>query len=165
MTGKDDKDRDIVDLFNSLAEGAEKMKEIADENEDLINDFFGGGSSTKIDDPEPLRESHITEDSVKIVAEVSDDGFQNMGVKFKEGELMIEAGEDKLVAQVPNDIIKDSVDAKLNNGVLIVEMDREDDEIDPDTVVEVDNDIPEGEGVPDLDDLDEEGGDDNGSDG
>lgn len=161
----DDSERgeSIIDIVDGITQ-------IARENKDLLESFFGD-SGRELSLEEPLTEAHVTDDKVKVVAELRGEKPNEMGVRFEGGEMYMSIGDTTLRARVPDDIVEDSVDAQMNNGVLRIEVDRIDDgdmktvEISEEESI-VDGSSDSEDSVEDIlsDDESINGGDDDGSD-
>jgi len=164
MSGRDDKDdAGIEDALIAL----EEIAGVVRDNQDVISGIFGGGEKNEVSLREPLSDAQVEEDKVVISMEMKDEKPEEMGVKFDDGIMVMNIGEKRIEADVPDDIIKSSVEASMNNGVLRVEVSRETGENMETTEISYEEESIE----PDDEDGDEkwedefaEGGDEDGSD-
>jgi len=120
MTNKDRDDNTV----ESILDMAETVMDFAREHEDVLQSIGGDSGGTKLNVQEPLAEAHIKDDEVVIVAEAEDEDVDEMSVKFEEGTFVFNLGGTVYEAEVPPDVVEDSVNASLNNGVLRVTLDR-----------------------------------------
>lgn len=102
----------------------DKAVNFYEENKDMIQEVAPSGNSVKIDDKSPLREAIVSDDKVMIVVEVKGDGFSNIIIDDTEDGVVVGMNDEKVVAEVPDDVNVDQAGATLNNGVLEVTIPR-----------------------------------------
>jgi len=164
MSGKDRGGGGIDSYIDMIEKGLDLLKE----NEDLLNSLGSKSVDGELSVQEPLAEAQVSEDEVLIVAEVRDNDIDEMSVRFEDGAMMFSLGGNTYEAQVPPDVIEDTVSAHLNNGVLRLTVERmnEDNSDTIDVVTEeMENDDSIVEDLIDEADPGEDGdngGDDNG---
>jgi len=158
---RDNNDRNDSDVERVL-DALSSAKEWYSENRDLFAGVSEVTSKVDMSAPEPLTEAHISDDEVKIVAEVRDSDVTQMSVGFDDGVMVCEVAGRSFQVDVPEDIDKESVEATMSNGVLEVTIDRLDE---PQNSIDVIHEEQTDETVDELfEDEEEEGGDDDGSD-
>lgn len=134
MTNKDNNDNSI-EQFLELVEGA---KELYDDNRELFNNVLPNkGNVVNLDGPEPMAEAHINEDEVVIVAEVGDSGDLQLKASFDDGKMDFSVADERFSVNVPDDVVEDSLEATVNNGVLRATMKRQ---VEEDITVSVEKD-------------------------
>lgn len=113
--------------FKDLIEMLEDAMELVEDNEDKINDLFNrGDQKINLKEGVLLSEVQIKDDEVLIMSEAKGD-FDSVGISHNNGEFSINMGDEKLIAEVPDDIDAGGTEANLNNGVLEVKIPREGD--------------------------------------
>jgi HSP20 family molecular chaperone IbpA len=154
--------------IDSYIEMIEKGLDLLKENEDLLNSLGSKSVDGELSVQEPLAEAQVSEDEVLIVAEVRDNDIDEMSVRFEDGAMMFSLGGNTYEAQVPPDVIEDSVSAHLNNGVLRLTMERMNEE-NSDTIDVVTEEMENDDSIVDdlIDEADpgkdsDDGGDNNG---
>lgn len=120
MSGKDRGGGGIDTYIEMIEKGLDLLKE----NEDLLNSLGSKSVDGELSVQEPLAEAQVSEDEVLIVAEVRDTDIDEMSVRFDDGVMVFTLGGNTYEAQVPPDVIEDSVSAHLNNGVLRLTVER-----------------------------------------
>jgi len=118
-----------VDKIDRLFDAIDTMKDVYENNKDIVEDVSDSGGEISFEDKEPLTEAHLTEDSVVVVADIGVSGPLDMGVKFDDNTVTFDVGGEDFEVHVPTDVKEDTIDASITNGVLRVEMEREDTEI------------------------------------
>lgn len=118
------RDRDNNDKIENILDAIDGAAEVVRQNKDLLDSVMGDSSDESLDLREPLSDAQVTEDEVVVVAELKDEKPEEMGVRFEEGVMYMTIGDLTLRARVPDDVIQESVDASMNNGVLRVSVDR-----------------------------------------
>jgi len=157
MSGRDrDDDSDVSDMIDML----DKALDLVKEHEDKLNGFVGSGVDDTFTVREPLAEAEVKDDRVVVVAEARGQNGSEMSVSFGNGIMKFTLGDKQYEAEVPNDIVEESVSAEINNGVLRVEVERENKD---DEGQEVDIDWKD-ESIVDEEEEDEAEGEDNGGD-
>ena len=121
-----DKKDDPVDKIDRLFDAVEKMRDVYENNKDLVDGVGSGRDSISLDDKEPLTEAHLTDDEVIVVADVNKSAPVEMAVGFKEDSILFEVDGEEFEVDVPADVEEESLDASIKNGVLRVELDRAD---------------------------------------
>lgn len=164
MTRKDDNNSGIGSYIEIVEKGLDLLKE----NEDLLNSLGSKSVDGELSVQEPLAEAQVSEDEVLIVAEVMDNDIDEMSVRFEDGAMMFSLGGNTYEAQVPPDVIEDTVSANLNNGVLRLTVERMNED-NSDTVDVVTEEIENDDSIVKdlLDEADpgqngDDGGDENG---
>lgn len=157
---RDNNDRNDSDV-ERLLDAVSSAKEWYNQNKDLFAGMGEVASSMDMDAPEPLTEAHISEDTVKVVAEVRESNVTQIGVGFDDGTMVCEVSDRQFEVEVPDDIDETSMEATMSNGVLEVNIDRtETTEETIDVVTEAETD----DTVDELFDDETEGGDEDGAD-
>lgn len=121
MSGRDRNDDNRVSDVIDAIEGA---ADIIRRNQDLLDDFVGGGGEEQLELREPLSDAQVNDDEVIVVAELKNKKPEEMGVRFEDGVMYLTIGDLTLRARVPDDVVQESVEATMNNGVLRVSVDR-----------------------------------------
>jgi ABC-type hemin transport system substrate-binding protein len=117
-------DKGLADKIGDLLDTADKVIDVAKDNEDTIKEVVGGDEEHDIKDREPLRELHKDEDKVLIVLEHEGGEPEKAGVEYKNGSLIVELGDMEYVAEAPRDILLDTMDTNYSNGVFELEIQR-----------------------------------------
>lgn len=167
MSGSGDGGNDVDDILDLIQKGLD----FARDHEDAIARIVDNEETESITVKEPLAEAHVTDEKVEIVAEATGGNSGDMNVHFNEGHMLFSFGGNKYRAEIPNDVVEESIEAEYNNGVLRVTLDRMNKE--SATEVEVTSDTDESiedivgeDSIEDGSIEDEEnGGDEDGSDG
>lgn len=131
-----------------LLEGLQSAKQWYDNNRDLFDRLTGDPGGVDLAGGEPVSEAHVDEDRVLIVADVTGTNATELNLKFYDGKVKGKLGDRKFSVNVPNDVIEDSIEADMKNGVLRVDIERENasqDETGIGDINVVDDDIPTGE--------------------
>lgn len=118
---------DPVDKIDRLFDAVEKMRDVYENNKDLVGNIGEDGDTITLDDKEPLTEAHLTDDEVVVVADVNKSAPLEMAVGFKENSILFDVDGKEFEVDVPADVKEESLDASIKNGVLRVELDRADD--------------------------------------
>lgn len=113
------------DKTDSFFDAVDKAVEAWESNKDTIQSLLGSDGDGHDDDREPLFESHTKENSVKIVADVSGEDFEEINISVNNGKARVIAGGNDITVPVPEDTLEDVVDAFVNNGVMEVTIRRE----------------------------------------
>jgi HSP20 family molecular chaperone IbpA len=142
-----------------VLDGIESAKKWYDENKDLIERFTGGGNGVDLTDTGPMTEAEVHDDRVIVVADVPGVRPTDMRVKFYENAIQCTIDGESFKATVPSDVDEDSLSADMKNGVLRVEMERENaaqDEAVSSNISHTDDTIPnpEGDGIGERDEGD-----------
>jgi HSP20 family molecular chaperone IbpA len=164
MSGNDRGGGGIDSYIDMIEKGLDLLKE----NEDLLNSLGSKSVDGELSVQEPLAEAQVSEDEVLIVAEVRDNDIDEMSVRFEDGAMMFSLGGKTYEAQVPPDVIEDTVSAHLNNGVLRLTVERMNED-NSDTIDVVTEEMENDDSIVDdlIDEADpgengDNGGDDNG---
>lgn len=155
--GDDDKDKNDIER---LLDGLSSAKNWYEKNKDLFDRFKSQGSSVSLDSGEPISEAHVDEDKVLIVADVTGVNATNLSLEFFDDKIEGTFGDREFVVDVPADVDEDTIEADMKNGVLRVEIEREDvddDDITVDSIDHTDDTIGVGESF-DEDDIDADDG-------
>jgi len=155
--GKDDPIDGAIDVVETA------VKALLDPDHPFGKGFVSGGQ-TDVNTPEPLREVHVKDDVVMIVAEVQEGEVDKIGVNFQPQAIEVMAGSESFTAELPDGVVRDTLDASVNNGVLTIKMDRdvqEDDSLEEfDAVEQVDGESSDEQGHRStIEDMLDEGGD------
>lgn len=123
MTEKRDDDNTVERIFDL----AQEAKELYDENKDLVHSVVPSSPSTvNLDSPDPMAEAHINDDEVIIVVEVdTSSGGLELKADIEDGMMNFNVAGESFVVDIPDDVVEESLDATINNGVLRATMDRE----------------------------------------
>jgi hypothetical protein len=149
-------DSDIEDTIDKLSEMVKTGASWWESNKHYFTDETGGGESINMSGPDPLREAHIDQDTVRVVSEVKSGSVSSMGVNYTDEGVEFVLGDERFVADVPDDIIEGSIDATMKNGVLRVMFDRDnaDENEDDDIALDInDNDDSEDNELDPLDEI------------
>jgi len=157
MANRNDEDSDSD--VERVLDGIESAKNWYDENKDLIERFTGGGNGVDLTDTGPMTEAEIHDDRVIVVADVPGVRPTDMRVKFYENAIECSIDGESFKATVPRDVDEDSLRADMKNGVLRVEMERENaaqDKAIGNNISHTDDSIPnpEDDGIGEQDDSD-----------
>jgi len=122
----DNNNNSPVDKIDRLFNAIDTMKDVYENNKDIVEDVGDNGGEISFEDKEPLTEAHLTEGNVVVVADLGVSGPLDMGIKFNNSTVKFDIGGEEFEVHVPADVKEDTVDASITNGVLRVEMERED---------------------------------------
>lgn len=114
-------DKNDIDKFMEMVDS---IRDVVDENMEIINDILGNGDILTLNERQPLTEAQVHDDKVCITAEAPGH-FRSIGVGYDDGTLVVQVGGDELKVNVPDDVVVDEVDAEYNNGVLTVKIPRD----------------------------------------
>lgn len=134
--GDDDDNKSDIER---LLDGISSAKQWYEQNSDLFERFAEGGSSVDLDGDDPLSEAHVNEERVLIVADVSGAASTDLELSFYENKVSGKLGDREFTVDVPSDVDEDSIEADMKNGVLRVELERENEPGDSLTVDTIDN--------------------------
>lgn len=167
--GDDDEEKSDIER---LLDGFSSAKSWYESNKDLFERFTQEGELVDLDGGDPISEAHVDEEKVLIVADVSGVNATDLELSFYNNKVEGKLGTREFTVDVPNDVDEDSIEADMKNGVLRVELDREDepdDDLTVDTVDHTDDTIDsEEEALDNLEEMfendDEDEEDDDGGD-
>lgn len=127
------KDNDGINM-DDLISAAEKITELARENEDIIGGIFGpfskGEYSGTLNHLDPLKQVIKTEDTYEVAIEVQMDGELDVKLRESDGHVVMGVAGEEYRIDVPSDADIYDADASLNNGVLTVSIPRSEEEDD-----------------------------------
>ncbi len=142
------------------------IRNIYEKHSDLFQTLGADKEKVDLSGKEPLTEAFVSEDTVKIVAEVSSDPPVRLGYVYDGGELNLDIGGRGVVVEVPDDIEEDTIEASMNNGIMRIEIERANDDFeddsdkvtiekDDDDEIDFDDDDTESQGENAAEDTDE----------
>ncbi len=120
---------------DSISDKLDRIKDIIDENEEVVNtaadyvqSFVGSDERVLEDRKDPLTELHITEERMSLTAEVAGVDATKLDIEPEGDDLLIKFGGEYIrVEDAPDDLELGKANVKMNNGVLNLEMPREED--------------------------------------
>jgi len=118
------------DTIDRIKEITEVVSNVIEDNEDLIrkvSDMVDGGSGDErvytITDRDVKKEVYEDEDGVELVMGPIKDDISDVGLeKLEDGIYVKFASEEIVIKDMGEDILIEDAEAKLNNGVLTVEV-------------------------------------------
>ena len=134
MAGSDDFSDKVGSFFDTI----DSLREAYENNKDVVDGIAGGSNALDLEGREPLSEAHLTDDEVVIVADVGLSGPVKMEVGFEDEKVWFNADGKYFEVDVPDDVVEDTLDASMTNGVLRVSIERaEEQEVDVDIIEQV----------------------------
>lgn len=125
----DDEDSNSDNIFKDILDLAEAGSSFLDENRETINRVVGNVANSarlRVNEMRPLTEVQLTDDKLIVVVEVKEASLDSVDISMKEDEMVVGYGGEKVVVEdVPDDVNLDNGDADLKNGVLTLEIPRE----------------------------------------
>lgn len=120
-------DRDKIETFFDIVEDA---KELYDENEDKIKNlvnYKGDENTIKLKEGEPTISTEVTDDVLIATIETNQDSIIDFDflALYEEDRLMIDSGDNEWVLDLSEDAVVDKIDASVNNGVLDIQIPRD----------------------------------------
>lgn len=114
-----DKDRgsDVFDMIDRAVSFYEKNKE-------TFEGVVPGNEGISINDDDPLKQAMVDEDKAMVTVDVGTDELEDIRLALNGTTVEIGIGADTIMADVPADVDMDDASARLNNGILEVEIPR-----------------------------------------
>lgn len=113
----DNKGSDIFDMVDRAVSFYEK-------NKDTFKSVTDTNDGITIDDEDPLKQAHVTDDEAMITVDVGTDELEDIRLALNGTTVEIGVGDTTITANVPADVDMDDASASLNNGVLEVVIPR-----------------------------------------
>lgn len=113
-------DDDISGIIGNAREALDLIEEVAGKvSENTATD-------NKVDlDNDMVRSAVVTDDHVRLTADVGDISVDEVSIGYLAGNLQIGLGKDKIVCNVPDNVMIGKLELSINNGVLEATLPRE----------------------------------------
>ena len=130
---KDNNSNNSDNPAEQLANLFSDIRSVYEKNSELFDMFRDKKETVDLSGKEPLTEAFVSDDMVKVVAEVSSEPPVNLGYAYSGDELNLDIDGRKVVVEVPDDIDEDTIEASMNNGIMRIEIQRADDSFEDDS--------------------------------
>lgn len=118
------------ETFEALFDMAGDAMDFIEENEERIQNLLGNSNEFSMDEQSPLKEAQKLDDKVIFVAETPGEGISSISTKYyeKQNKLEVEIGGETVTLLIPEDCLPSEAEANISNGVLQLDIPREEPE-------------------------------------